>query len=92
MMGDFYHMFFEETSDMGAFICAGDYLRHVHLGSRKRLLPGQDERSFVNGFRGLKTIGYQGYISLECKVEGNPEVEIPRSFRFLRNQWDQADV
>ena len=73
MMGDFYHMFIEETSDLGAFISAGDYLHHVHLASRTRVLPGQDERSFVDGFRGLKLIGYQDFCSLECGVKGDRE-------------------
>ena len=90
MMGDFYHMYFEETSDTAAFLSAGKYLHHVHLASIKRNLPGQDERSFVEGFRGLKMIGYQGYISLECGVRGDPLVEIPKSFRFLEQQWAQA--
>ena len=66
MMGDFYHMYIEETSDLGAFLSAGSYLHHVHLASRIRVLPGQDERSFVDGFRGLKLIGYQDYCSFEC--------------------------
>jgi len=92
MMGDFYHMYFEETSDMGAFISAGKYLHHVHLGSIRRNLPGQDERSFVDGFRGLKMIGYQGYVSLECSVRGDPMVEIPKSFEFLKRQWEEARV
>ena len=35
MMGDFYHMFFEETSDLGAFISGGSYVHHVHLASRR---------------------------------------------------------
>jgi sugar phosphate isomerase/epimerase len=90
MMGDFYHMHREETSDLGAFISAGSYLHHVHLASRTRKLPGQDERSFVDGFRGLKMIGYRDYCSLECGVEGAPEVEIPKSFRFLEEQWEMA--
>ena len=29
-MGDFWHMTWEETSDMGAFISGGEYLQHVH--------------------------------------------------------------
>lgn len=90
MMGDFYHMHREETSDLGAFISAGGYLHHVHLASRTRKLPGQDERSFVDGFRGLKMIGYRDYCSLECGIEGDPEVEIPKSFGFLREQWQTA--
>ena len=92
MMGDFYHMNIEETSDMGAFLSAGKYLHHVHLASAKRNLPGQDERSFIDGFRGLKMIGYQDYCSLECSIQGDPEVEIPKAFRFLEKQWEQATV
>jgi len=90
MMGDFYHMFIEETSDLGAFISAGPYLHHVHLASRERNLPGQDERSFVDGFRGLKLIGFQDYCSFECGVRGDRDEEIPKSLAFLREQWAQA--
>jgi sugar phosphate isomerase/epimerase len=90
MMGDFYHMYIEETSDLGAFISAGGYAHHVHLASRTRVLPGQDDRSFIDGFRGLKSIGFQDYCSFECGVRGDPLVEIPKSMAFLRDQWAQA--
>ena len=63
-----------------------------HLASTKRNLPGQDERSFVDGFRGLKEIGFHDYMSLECGCIGDPTVEIPKSFKFLKDQWDQAVV
>jgi sugar phosphate isomerase/epimerase len=92
MMGDMYHMNIEETSDQAAFMSAGPYLHHVHLASTKRNLPGQDERSFVDGFRGLKRIGYTDYMSLECGCLGRPEEEIPKSFKFLKDQWDQATI
>ena len=92
VMGDMYHMNIEETSDMGAFLSAGKYLHHVHLAGARRELPGQDERSFVDGFRGLKMIGYRDYCSLECKIQGKPEIEIPKSFRFLEKQWHQATI
>lgn len=90
VMGDFYHMYIEETSDMGAFLSAGKYLHHVHLASIKRKLPGQDERDYTNGFAGLKMIGYTDYCSFECGVEGDREVEIPKSVKFLREQWKKA--
>jgi sugar phosphate isomerase/epimerase len=92
MMGDFYHMYIEETSDLGAFISAGSYLHHVHLASRVRVLPGQDERQFVDGFLGLKWIGYQDYCSFECGVNGDRDVEIPKSMAFLRDQWAKAEL
>jgi sugar phosphate isomerase/epimerase len=90
MMGDFYHMYFEEPSDRAAFVASADYCRHVHIASRIRVLPGQDERSFVDGFRGLKQIGYQDFVSLECGIKGDPDVEIPKSFAFIKKQWDEA--
>lgn len=90
VMGDFYHMAIEEPSDLGAFISGGPRVHHVHLASRKRVLPGQDERPFVDGFRGLKWIGYQDYCSFECGVRGDPHVEFPRSMAYLREQWEKA--
>ena len=93
MMGDFYHMGIEETSDLGAFISAGSYLHHVHLATTEgRVLPGQDggKRSYVDGFRGLKIIGYQDYCSFECGVRGDRETEIPKALQFLKDHWAQA--
>jgi sugar phosphate isomerase/epimerase len=100
LMGDFYHMCIEEKDDEAAFVGAGDLCHHVHLASRIRWLPGQDqrkepnkpERSFVAGFRGLKKIGFQDYCSLECHVEGDPMVEIPKSFALLKAQWEEAKI
>jgi len=100
LMGDFYHMCKEETDDEQAVLAADGLLHHIHLASRIRWLPGQDhlkepdkpERSFVAGFRGLKKIGYQDYCSLECRVEGDPRVEIPKSFAFLKSEWEKATV
>lgn len=92
MMGDLYHMYLEEPNDSGAFVSARDYIHHVHIASRVRNLPGQDERPFVDAFRGLKWIGYTDFISLECHVKGDPMTEIPKSFQFLKSQWDQATI
>jgi sugar phosphate isomerase/epimerase len=92
-MGDFWHMTKEETSDMGAFISAGKYLRHVHLASRRtRKMPGDDGAAdnYVDGLRGLKAIGYQDYISLECGSKGDSKVSIPIAAKLMRDQWEQA--
>ena len=91
-MGDFWHMTWEETSDMGAFLSAGNYLHHVHMASRKnRKMPGEDPGdTYVDGFRGLKMIGYQDYVSLECGSVGDRTVTIPAAARLLREQWEKA--
>ncbi|MHC4442144.1 MAG: sugar phosphate isomerase/epimerase family protein [Planctomycetota bacterium] len=93
MMGDFWHMTWEETSDLGAFISAGDYLHHVHIASRKeRKMPGEDGEAdnYVLGFKGLKWIGYQDYVSLECGAKGDRNVVVPKAAELLREQWEQA--
>lgn len=72
-MGDFWHMTFEEPCDMGAFISGGDKLSHVHVASRKRRsMPGEDGEAdnYINGFKGLKLIGYDNYVSFECGSQG----------------------
>jgi len=95
VMGDFYHMFYEENCDMGAFICGGKYVKHVHFGSgNKRIMPGQDPaQSFVAGFRGLKFIGYQDFMSFECGCLGGDDKgaeEVPKVLDFLRKSWEEA--
>lgn len=92
LMGDFWHMTWEETSDMAAFIAAGKFLRHVHIASRKeRKTPGEDEGdNYVDGFRGLKVIGYQDFVSFECGCKGDRTKAIPAAAKLLREQWDAA--
>lgn len=92
-MGDFWHMTWEEPSDRGAFISAGDYLQHVHMASRKRRsMPGEDGAAdnYVDGFRGLKQIGYNNYVSFECGCQGDREVVVPAALELLRKQWKEA--
>lgn len=91
MMADFYHMGREETSHEGAILCAGQYLHHVHLATFPgRVLPGQEQYDYTDGFRGLKRIGYRDYCSFECGCRGDALQEIPKAVRFLREQWAQA--
>lgn len=91
-MGDFWHMTWEETSDMGAFISGSSFLHHVHIASRKeRKVPGEDEGdNYVDGFKGLKVIGYNDYVSFECGVRGDPKVVVADAAKMLREQWDMA--
>jgi sugar phosphate isomerase/epimerase len=93
MMGDFWHMTWEETSDLGAFVTAGDYLHHVHMASRRsRRVPGEDgdADNYVQGFKGLKAIGYQDYVSFECGCSGDRNVMVPNAVKLLREQWEEA--
>ena len=92
-MGDFWHMK-EETSDYAAFLSAGPkYLQHVHMASRgRRALPGEDGEldCYVDGFRALKEMKYDKYVSFECGCKGDKEVDLPAAVALLREQWAKA--
>lgn len=93
VMGDFWHMTWEETNDRAAFLSAGDYLRHVHIASRKnRNIPGEDgdADNYINGFKGLKEIGYTDYISFECWSNNDRKIALTNAVNLMREQWELA--
>lgn len=93
VMGDFWHMTWEETSDRAAFIAAGDYLHHVHIASREnRNMPGEDGEAdnYIDGFKGLKEINYQDYISFECGSVGDIRETLPAAVKLINEQWAMA--
>lgn len=91
VLGDTYHMYTEEPDDMAAFIAGGAFVKHVHLGNgTKRRLPGQDNHCHIKAMRGLKYIGYTEFCSYECGVDGDREIEVPKSVEYLRKCWEEA--
>ena len=92
-MGDFWHMK-EETSDFAALLAAGtEYLQHVHIASKgNRRMPGEcgEVDNYVDGFRALKLMGYDKYISFECGCGGDRDVLVPAAVKLIREQWEQA--
>ncbi|MDR1357044.1 MAG: sugar phosphate isomerase/epimerase [Tannerellaceae bacterium] len=92
-MGDFWHMTSEETCDMGAFLSAGEYLQHVHIASRKRRsMPGEDGEAdnYIAGFKALKMLEYNKYVSFECGCRGDRNVLVPAAVELMRKQWEDA--
>ena len=93
MMGDFYHMTFEETSDMGAFISGGKYVQHVHFAiafaqpdssrpGRRRLhrrIPRpEDDR-------------VRQVLQLRMRVPRRQGTsKSPKSMQFLKEEWAAA--
>lgn len=91
-MGDFWHMS-EETSDYGALMSAGDCLQHVHIASRgRRIMPGEDGEKdvYTDGFRALKELGYDKYVSFECGTKGDRAATVTEAVNLLRKQWAEA--
>lgn len=98
VIGDFWHMHFEETSQMGALISAGSLLSHIHIASlKRRMVPGMDGEAdrYIDGFKALKLLGYRGAVSFEGGFPKDAPVEtrvalIHDMCKLLREQWGQA--
>ena len=88
--------YWENLTSMGVVdnISAGEYLQHVHVASRKRRsMPGEDgdADNYVNGFKGLKAIGYNKYVSFECGCQSEDRAAtVINALNLLRKQWEEA--
>ena len=80
---DYFHMSIEEKDLPQSTISAGKWVRHVHLGDSNRLLPGYGNTDFPACFSALKKIDYNGFVSLECAVMGDPYAELSKTSAFL---------
>lgn len=85
LLSDFFHMHIEETSTPDAFREYGKYTKHVHMADNTRKQPGSGDIDFEAGLGALKEIGYDGYLSWECGLSGDPKVALTESVKFVRN-------
>jgi len=85
LLADIYHMLREgETPD--AIETYGRHLRHCHIAEKdQRTPPGTAGDDFKPFLRALKTIGYKGGISIECRWE-SLEKQLPAAVDFLKKQ------
>jgi sugar phosphate isomerase/epimerase len=91
MMGDFFHMNIEDDHFGKAIERNADCLAYIHLADSNRFQPGTGHLDFKPGFAALKKIGYDGYMTLECKIKGDATVEALRETAdYIRREWDAA--
>lgn len=91
MMGDFFHMNLEDDDMETAITRNADCLAYIHLADSNRFQPGTGHLDFKPGFRGLKKIGYDGYMTFECKIKGEATVQALRdSATYIRDCWASA--
>jgi sugar phosphate isomerase/epimerase len=90
IMADFFHMQLEEAQVPESIRAAAAYLVHVHVADSNREQPGRGHLDFRPGFRTLKEIGYDGPLSLECRLAGEPLEVLRSAGDYLKRQWDEA--
>lgn len=77
VMYDTYQMNIEEASFVQSVKQAGDQLVHVHVADNNRLAPGKGHIDFKEVLKALKSIGYQGYLSLEVYSISPEQLYLP---------------
>ena len=82
-LADLYHMWHEQEP-MQNILDAAEWLAHIHIAEPiKRAYPGNDTFDFTNFFDALKTAGYNGRISCECKFD-NFHTDIETALKTMK--------
>ena len=84
ILADTYHMNIEETDPCAALRSAGDLLGAVHVSDSNRGQPGTGHVPFGAIVATLREIGFDGVLSVECRLIGEPDQALRDCGRFLR--------
>jgi sugar phosphate isomerase/epimerase len=91
MMADFFHMNIEEADIGRAIEEAGECIAYVHLADSNRYQPGAGHLDFRPGLAALKRIGYDGFMTLECRILGEDKGKaLVESAQYIRKIWDEV--
>lgn len=65
-MYDTHHSNIEEKSQEGAIKTIAPCLKHVHISENDRGTPGSGQVDWESAFKGLRDIGYDGWLTIEA--------------------------
>ncbi len=88
ILADFFHMNVEEADIAASIRESVKWIGHVHLADSIRLNPGCGHLDFGPGLRAPVEGGYDGVLALECRIAGDPLIELRRSADLIRRLWD----
>jgi sugar phosphate isomerase/epimerase len=90
-MADFFHMNIEEIDIGQAIQDTADYLGYVHLADSNRYQPGAGHLDLKPGLAALKRMGYEGFMTLECRIMGADKGRaLVESARYIHDLWEQV--
>ncbi len=93
IMADFFHMNIEEQSIRKSICKWGSLIGHVHIADSHRFQPGDGHTDFVDGFKGLKEIGFDGVMAFEHRVLGEPQEELyGNAVVYIRECMEKAGL
>jgi sugar phosphate isomerase/epimerase len=85
LLADFFHMNIEESDMNRSIYLARKYIKHIHLSDSNRHLPGYGHIDFISAFSTLLDVGYSGYLTLECQIDGSVDLELLKCLAFLKS-------
>ena len=89
---DFFHMNIEESNLAEALYSTADLLGYVHLADSMRTYPGLGHTNYLELFRMLVKIGYDGYVTVDA---GDSRVHagkiLPNIVRYVRGMIGLAE-
>ncbi len=85
VVADTYHMSIEEADCAASIRAAGDRIQHVQLGDSNRLEPGAGHYDWPATLAALDSIGYDGWLAMECRLSGPAHDVLPRVAALLRS-------
>lgn len=89
LLVDSYH-FLRDGDSLDDLAACGELLAHVHVATvANRLPPGAEAADLSGFFQTLRTVGYDGRVSIEAAVD-DPAVQLPAALETLRRLCDQA--
>ena len=90
ILADFFHMQIEERVIADALRKDGQYIGYIHLADSNRLQPSAGHTDFRAGFDVLKSVGYDGWLTIESGMSGEPEESLRKAREFICTLWDAA--
>ena len=84
VLADTYHMNIEEDDLCAALRSVAGVLGAVHLSDSNRHQPGTGHVDFAAVIRALREIGFDGVLSVECRLRGEPGTAVRACGEYLR--------
>ena len=102
-MYDTFHAHIEEKNQLAAIKTVAPVMAHVHISENDRGTPGSGQVHWDDAFRGLKAVGYDGWLVIEAfgralpdlaaatrvwrDLFPSPEDVYVKGNKFIRDRW-----
>ncbi len=82
---DTYHASLEEKNIYKAIEKASKHIGYIHVADDNRGIPGTGNLDWVRIMKKLRSVGYNGYLSLEAIMGNNIALSLKKTVNFLKS-------